>query len=346
MLATAATATVHAVRADDLVPITIDYEARPGCPGNDVFVREVLARAPRARMATGSERARSLVARVRPGGAHGLDGVLAVRDGSGPASERNVHAQSCDELVTALAIIAAVVIDPMTARTAADAGSLATPEDAAAPPSTTTADAAPQLPAAPAPPADTSPVLPPASPNAGPTAENGWTLSAGAGAGLVGGAAPSVLLSVPAFVEVSRQLGGIVEPSVRLRFERTAIASTSDRTGGGARFVRTGGAADLCPIALRARSLRAQPCLRAELAALYARGRNVDPARSDVRPWFAVGPVVRVRLEIVGPLFVELEAAILVAAVRDRFYVEPTTLLYRPPALGATTAFAVGLAFR
>lgn len=251
--------------------------------------------------------------------------------------------------MTALAIIAAVVIDPTTARTSADAGALAASPDAAAPPSTTIADAAPP-PAPPGSPADASTVaapLPLAGPDAAPTQERGWTVSTGVGAGLVGGAAPRILLSVPVFVEVSRELGGIVEPSARVRFERTSIASTDGSTGsGGARFVRTGGAADLCPIALRARSLRAQPCLRAELAALYARGRNIEPARSEVRPWFALGPVARVRVELVGPLFVELEAALLIAAVRDRFYVEPATLVYRPPAMGATTAFSVGLAFR
>jgi hypothetical protein len=342
MVAMASTATVHAVHADDLVPITIDYEGRPGCPDAEAFTREVLARAPRARVAASAERARSLVARVRPGGAHGLDGVLAIRDGGGAPSERTVHAPSCDELVTALAIIAAVVIDPMTARTgAADAGAPVSSEAAA--PSTTSADAAPPLPEPTASPDATA--LPPPSRNSGAPQEDEWTLSFGAGVGLVGGAAPSVLLSVPVFVEVSRQLGGIIEPSARLRFERTAIASTDGRTGGGARFVRTGGAADLCPIALRARSLRAQPCARAELAAMYATGRDVVPARSEVRPWFALGPVLRVRLDIVGPLFAELEGALLVAAVRDRFYVEPTTLVYRPPAVGATTAFAVGLAF-
>ena len=40
--------------------------------------------------------------------------------------------------------------------------------------------------------------------------------------------------------------------------------------------MRTGGAADLCPIALRAQSVRFQPCGRTEVAALYAKGRGVD----------------------------------------------------------------------
>ena len=165
-------------------------------------------------------------------------------------------------------------------------------------------------------------------------------MSAGAGGGAIGGSAPTLLFSVPVFFEVARDAGGVVEPALRLRFERTATAASEDGA-----FSRTGGAVDLCPIALRARSLRAQPCARVELAALYAKGRDVEPVRSDVRPWFAFGPVGRARLELSAPLFLELEGALMVAVVRDRFFVEPGTLVYRAPLVGATTAFAVGLAF-
>jgi hypothetical protein len=148
------------------------------------------------------------------------------------------------------------------------------------------------------------------------------------------------MFSIPVFFEISRKDGGIVDPALRLRFERTATAASEDGA-----FSRTGGAVDLCPIALRARSLRAQPCARVELAALYAAGRAVDPVRSDVRPWFAAGAVGRARLDLSAPLFLELEGGMLFAIVRDRFLVEPGTLVYRAPLVGATTAFAVGVAF-
>jgi hypothetical protein len=338
VVALALAATIRSVRADDLVPVQLEYAGFAGCPDADAFTREVLARAPRARLAAPTDRARTLVARVKPAGGRGYDGVLVVRDTGAAATERAVHAPSCDELVIALAVIAAVVIDPITAKTGAiDAG--AAGAEAAA-------DAGVSTPVAPDAGAPPSPLLERPGPqpresaeDAGPAGDR-WEVSAGAGGGAIGGSAPTLLFSVPVFFEVARQTGGVVEPALRLRFERTATASSEDGA-----FSRTGGAADLCPIALRGRSLRAQPCARLELAALYAKGRDVEPLRSDVRPWFAFGPIARARLELAAPLFLELEGGALLAVVRDRFFVEPGTLVYRAPLVGATTAFAVGLVF-
>jgi hypothetical protein len=314
------------------VPVEVDYEASPGCPDTDAFMRQLLARAPRARVALPTEHARKLVARVRPRG-RAFEGQLVVRDAGAAASERTVHATSCDELVTALSVIAAVVVDPFTARTGA-VDTSAPPDDRAP------LDEAPPI-VAPAPPAPAAASAEQETVPPRPAAGAAWSLSAGLGGGLVAGSAPTVLLSVPVFVELASERGDVVRPSLRLRFERTS--TSSNREGG--EFVRTGGAADLCPLSVRARSVRAKPCVRTELAALYAKGRGVEPVRSDVRPWAALGLVARVRVELVAPLFVELEAALLVAAVRDRFYVEPFAVVYRPPVLGGSSAFAVGAAF-
>lgn len=320
-------------RADDLVAVQIDYDARAGCPSADSFVRQLLARAPRARLAVTGERVRTLVARVRPGAGHGLEGLLVVRDPGVAPTERTVRAETCDEVVTALAVIAAVVIDPVTARTGVVVDTTAPPADEAPPVDVPVAATTP----VPAPPPTPAPEAPPGLP----AEPRMWTISAGLGGGLVAGAAPTVLLSVPAFVEVSRAGHEVVRPSARLRVERTFSSSNSE---GGA-FVRTGGATDLCPIALGASSLRAQPCVRAELAALYAKGRGVEPVRSAVRPWFALGAVARVRIDLPSPLFVELEAALIIPVVRDRFYVEPYAVVYRAPTVGGTSAFALGASF-
>ena len=353
-LALATTVAVRVATADDPLPVRFEYEARPGCPDANSFVREVLARAPRARVAAPLVRARTLMVRVRPS-AHGLEGVLSVRDADGTSSsERSVRAQNCAELVTALAVISAVVIDPATARrTSVEGGPVAGPEVVDAATATTGASDAAALPATSdaAPPATTAT----AAPSDGPTAddvgppsanreERSWTVSGGAGGGIIGGASPTVLLGVSAFAEVGRVTSGLLEPSARLRFQRTATGGP-DRAGAAASFVLTTGAADLCPIAFRRPSVRIQPCARVEAGALYASGRDVVPIRSDVRPWVGMGPLARLRLDIAGPFFAEVEAAILVLAVRDRFVVEADTLVYRPPAIAGSAAFAAGLAF-
>jgi hypothetical protein len=362
-------ATIRVVHAQDRVPLSLEYEGAPGCTDADAFTREVLARAPRARIAAPAENARTLVARVRPRGTHGYDGVLVVRDLSAPATERAVHAPSCGELVTALAVIAAVVIDPMTARTGAIDAGIATADASNATGATdggasanasanananANANASASASANASANANANDGGAPSAPAtaAGPPAADRptggrrrgsnerWEVSAGAGGGAIGGSAPTLLFSVPVFFEIAHTEGGVVEPALRVRFERTATASSED-----GEFSRTGGAVDFCPIAFRARSLRAQPCARVELAALFAKGRDVVPVRSDVRPWFAAGPIGRARLELSGPFFLELEGGVMLAMVRDRFFVEPGTLVYRAPLVGATTAFALGLAF-
>ena len=339
LMAASVVASVRGANADDVVPVQFDYEPRVGCPSSDAFVREVLARAPRARLATTADQPRSLVVRIRSS-ARGLDGTLVVREADGHATERTVHAQDCDELVTALAVIAAIVIDPLSAR----GGRIDDLEAGAA----DAADAAPALAIATDAAVkehDEAWLAPKEEPYDSGAATHPWLVSAGGGGGIVGGVSPVVLLSVPLFVEVSRVVTDVFEPTVRLRFERTSIGAVTEETGGGASFALTSGAVDLCPVAFRGGSVRLQPCLRAEVGALSVQGRDVDPIRSDVRPWFAVGLLGRARLEIAKPIFAELEGALLAAAVRDRFFVEPATAIYRPPALGATAAFAIGVTF-
>jgi hypothetical protein len=162
---------------------------------------------------------------------------------------------------------------------------------------------------------------------------------------VISGAAPSLLLGVPIFVELARAPAGAFEPTARLRFERTVIGGGDAAGEGGGLFGLTTGALDLCPIALRSRLVRAQPCLRSEAGGLFARGSRVAAPRSEVRPWLGFGPVARLKLDLVGPVFAELEGALLALVVRDRFVVDGASLVYRPPLVAASASFAVGVAF-
>jgi hypothetical protein len=154
-----------------------------------------------------------------------------------------------------------------------------------------------------------------------------------------------LLLSVPVFVEVSLAPNRLVQLAARLRFERTVIGGGDASSGGGGQFGLTTGGVDLCPIGVRNGSLRAQPCVRGEAGGLFARGDRVDPVRSDVRPWLAFGALARLRLDLPGSLFGELEGALLGVVVRDRFVVDGASLVYRPPVVAATGSFSVGVAF-
>lgn len=311
---------LRSARADDPLPVRVDYEEHPGCPDAGAFTREVLGRVLRARPAATGERARTLVVRVRAAGS-GLEASLAIREVDGTVAERSVRGERCADLVTALAVIASVALDPVTSGDAPDPSPAPAPASSAAPL-----------------PADADAAAPPSVPPAR------SVIAGGLGVAVSGGAAPVALPGIVAFVELTSERDGIFEPAARLRFGRTVTGGATG-SGPGARFSLTTGGADLCPISLRNGMLRAAPCVRLEVGALNARGSSVEPAHSEARPWFVLGPAVRVRLDLVGPLFAEVEGALLAVVVRDRFLVDSSLLVYRPPSIAGAGGFALGLAF-
>ena len=330
LIALAAVSGQARAQAPAALPVHIDYEGRAGCPDASTFTRAFAMRAPRVKLTSATEGAETLIVRFRSAPS-GLDGILTAPGGA----ERVVHGQSCGEIVSALAVIASVVVASESAP-----AETSTPEPEATPKA--------EPPKAEPAPVDTSwsalaPSPPPPTPSA--PAPSPWLFSVGVGVGVASGASPTLLASVDGFAEIAHAFGGIVEPAARLRLQRTALGG-SDRIGGGARFDLTTGGADLCPVAVHTSSLRAQACLRGEGGELDARGNGVEPARSEARPWLAIGAVVRLRLEVGGPFFAELEGGALGLLVRDRFFVEPDTLVYRPPAVAANGSFGLGVAFR
>ena len=307
---------LRAARADDPLPVRVDYEEHPGCPSAEAFTQEVLGRVARARPAASGERARTLVVRVRPA-AGGLEASLAIRELDGTVAERNVRGETCADLITALAVIASVALEPL--------GSGEAPDAAPAPAASSAAPVV-ESDAAPPPPHARS------------------VFAAGLGVAVNGGAAPVALPGLLAFVELTSERDGIFEPAARLRFGRTVIGGATEN-GPGARFSLTTAGADLCPVSLRNGMLRAAPCVRLEVGALNARGSSVEPVHSEARPWFVLGPAARLRLDLVGPLFAEVEGALLAVVVRDRFLVDSSMLVYRPPSVAGAAGFALGLAF-
>ncbi len=318
-------------RADDALPVSVDYTAPAACPDRGAFVERIAARAPRAQLDADTTAAHSLVARIEASPKGGFAGALVVRDEEGAPAERTVHAQTCADVVTALAIIAAVAIDRLPLPPKSEREAIADPR-----PDGSTSDTRS---------GESWPVEEPVPPAPPPVAER-WRKSGGANVGMVVGSAPAPLVDLPLFFELSHAFGGIVEPAMRLRFGRSTVgASRRAMTGRGGRFVRTGGAMDLCPIAIRARLLRLQPCARAELAALYAKGLDVAPAQGHVRPWVGLGAIARMRLDVGGPFFVEVEGGAAISVIRDRFYVEPSIAVFRPPPVSGSVASGVGLSF-
>jgi hypothetical protein len=87
-----------------------------------------------------------------------------------------------------------------------------------------------------------------------------------------------------------------------------------------------------------------RPCAAVEVGRLSADGADLPDAQRSARPWVSLAPLARARLRPgLGALFFELEAALPLNLVRDRFLVDPpSATLYRAPSFGGSGAAGVG----
>src|SRR5262249_25414050 len=154
----------------------------------------------------------------------------------GREATREVVGATCDEVVSAIALIAAVAIDP-------------------------NASAAPSLPAhPPATPAIEPPTLPPPLPPAvrierpPPPAEPRarWRFAFGAELGGALGPAPSFLVGIRPYVELGRLGAEVLLPSFRVSFFRRG-GEDSETHAGTASFVWTAFRPEVCPLRWPAR---------------------------------------------------------------------------------------------
>jgi hypothetical protein len=339
-------------RAEPPSAVSIDYGAPAACPRAEGFAAELAARTPRTHFVSAGPHVRTLVVRIA---AHRrrFGGRLVVREPTGGETERAVSANTCAEVVSALSLIAAVAIDPIAAAAAAGTAPTTASTEATAPPASAATADTPPIP-------DSARRVVASSPNDGgldegvpdvdddadqpPPPRTGWAVALGAHAGVVRGVAPETLFLAPIFVDVAHETPALFQPAVRLRLERSGSGTVASGAAS-ADFSWTAASLDFCPIAIEAGRFGARPCVRVEGGELAVRGVDVSPSRRGLGLWLAMGPVARGRVRIAGPLFVELEVAANVAFVRDRFFVEPGSTVFRAPLFGATATAGGGIGF-
>jgi hypothetical protein len=93
-------------------PIRIAYHAPARCPDEAQFLGEVFARTPLARSAAEGEAAREFAVDIADGSDGTLSGSLEIHSADSPVSRRDMTATRCDELVSALALMVALAVDP------------------------------------------------------------------------------------------------------------------------------------------------------------------------------------------------------------------------------------------
>jgi hypothetical protein len=312
-------------------PIAVRYEAPPSCPDAAAFVGQITARTSRFEQARPGDAARSFAVEVIEDGAEAR-GRLTIRERDGTTSSREVPKAACAEVVAALALIAAITIDP-------EARTDAPPPAPAAPPS------APARPAPAAPPRTSSPA-PPATPRTTPSPAR---LRPGAGAhfAIASAVAPDIALGFEGFAELRLDRASVLSPSVRLSAIYAQSGATENSVGA-ARFRWIAGRLGVCPLRFpspRAARAGVSPCAVIDAGALVAAGERALDARTETRAWFAPGLVGRAELVAFDLLFLEAEGGVTIPLPSYRFYFGPRTTIFEVPRAGAIAAVGAGLRF-
>ncbi|HMI85877.1 MAG TPA: hypothetical protein VK550_17390 [Polyangiaceae bacterium] len=297
----------------------IRYRASPACPDGAAFIARVRSRTLHAALAgegaaarfvvTVSSYDRETVGRVEFAGS-GEEGVV-----------RHVAGKTCDEVVSAAALITALAIE---ATVEPEPVPVARLDDS---------DEAPQK-------EQTTPA-PGAAPLRYPL---GW--GAGATVGIDGWSAPRGAYTFGAFGEMSGPTGLHL---VRFGFRgATGSASIDERS---AAFVMLGGRLSLCPVSLDlATHLEIAACAGIELGYLGGRGQPnaaLPRAGSASIFWSAASTELLVRWRAGQIVVLEVGGELGFPLVRHNFIFEvPTQLIHEVPSVGAGVRVGAALHFR
>lgn len=305
--------------------VRLAWHAPAECPAQTQFVSEVRARTPSAQLSDSITDGRVFgVIVTRSEGKY--SGQLQIQEESGRANTRSFEGDTCAEVVSALALLTALALDPNAPKPTVGDEPLS-----AVPPSI--------------PPAAITPVQPQphrdvaasVAPNAQPLP---WHMAAGARASMAGWIAPQLLPAVDLFGEVWQQRAGILSPDFRLGL------GTAWYSGDAARWQWYLARLEACPLRLPiSRILTSQSCIGADVGAVHGTGVDISSPRSSTRVWVAAGLSTGLWLES-GSVFTSISAGLMAPITRYRFYFDnPWTELHRIPYVGATAALGAGVRF-
>ena len=343
--------------AEDAVEFAVEYSAPPECPKMSDFVRAVTSRVPAARAVpslTAKTRFRVRIARE----VDGVDGALTVFVEGAGASVRQVPGAACDDVVTSMAVIAALVLegrDETQAGGAVSSGpSTGVPAVAAAsavPAGAPLADTQDSV-ATPAPPrtsrqpAATSSSAPDVRPLELPNAARSRALPkfdvrAVAGGALEGAVRSSASFGVWGGAELV--LHTPWQSAARLSFVYVPpVIETNPK--GNAEFRLIAGAMSLCPIRFRVGSSSIGPCATSELGELRGDGLSALNHRSASMFWLSAVLSVRPELRLASFAWLSADVGVRALAHNDRFVLNPGVVIHDVPLF--SYHFGLGLSVR
>lgn len=331
--------------------IGINYAASADCPTRTQFIAEIRARTQHFQLTSEIDVRQFEVTIARSDA--GYAGVLRILDSDRSPAEREIDGETCQSVALALAIAAALAVDPQADTTpeAAVIGRPGTGDASSAGSSgsdagdASTAAKQPRKPPAAAPhrrPVAVAPVPRSARPSENaPASER--VVSAGVAMTATWGPAPEVLLTPAPFAALEFPASSPWQLALRVE-PLLAQTGTIGPDYQPATFRLMALRAEACPLALQLLdSLVFRPCVAADAGAIQAEGRDVARPRSETRPWLSAG--LRGRLTwLLGPVFfVDLAGGAQAAVTRDEYvFRNPRTHLYQPSALDPTAEFSLG----
>ncbi|MBN9163504.1 MAG: hypothetical protein J0I07_21240 [Myxococcales bacterium] len=298
-------------RAETPRPIAVRTVERlhEGCPKSPPLAERLTARLERIREAADSEPAVRVEIRVERRGdlSHG---TLALDVGDERA-EREASSPSCEEVLAALAVMAAIGLDEGALRTPAPPAPSLTP---LLPPARSQPEARAVVEASPAP----------------STARSGRSLELSLATGIEASANRSLIVMPMLFGEV--RFRGALAPAVRLGVGRSFQE----------RFVTPDGTANVqwselllgaCAEVLRVRALGVGACAEGEVGRLDAAVDAPLRFRSESRSWVAAGASARLSWQAHPAFSFEVSGGARVPVLRYQLFFEPATVVYDAPAV-------------
>jgi hypothetical protein len=299
-------------------PFRLDYWEASHCAARAEFSWQLQARTHRLRRAYPGEQALVLTVRLSITGDQ-VDGLVVLREPDGRTTMRHVSGETCSEVVAALALVTAVMVDP----------------EALTEPVIRKASGRHIKPVPSAPPA------PPPEPRP-------WRFGLLGGTSLQTAAAPEPLLVHAAEIEVLPAPGWLPEPALTLSLHGGRSGQIQAH-GGQAEFAWTSGRLVACPTRWPARAPAAfRPCLSLDVGALRGTGSGVGNPASRGALWLAPGGVIRWEFLVGNWLVVVADGGTLFPLVRTRFYFGPSAdkgTVYRTPVAGLTAGVRAGVRF-
>lgn len=325
------------------IALRVEFDAPAGCSSADAFYASVRARTDRVRRADDSEPALSLRVRLTVG-AREVHGELNGVDEHGARQTRRVRGATCDEVVEALSLTAALALDP-NARFQPIPVVPPTPD---APDAAPTWDARARAEEPRREPPDEPELDEPDEPDEPARADIDVEFELGAQVLATVVVASEIDLGGAIAGRLTRPGEGIFSPSFGLQLvhvRNDLLTDPGDSPGARVRF--TSVVVTACPVRWPLTpNADLRPCAAAAAGVLAASGRNISHPESVSRSWWSLGGTLRAQTALGPELAIEIEAGLAVPLVRRRFVTTaPDTLVAETPVIAPSGALGVAYRF-